>query len=108
MMTQKRIIARGPVERMSPTQFNVLEYDVERYLAEFHDAGCETVPEWDGKKPLKVTISSGEWVSQLNPGDVVEYELEPVERNDKKAPRGRKVGTRGVAMRILSRADQGG
>ena len=106
MTTQKpRILARGPVERMGK-QFNVLEHDTERYLSEFQGAGCETLVGWNGEKPLKVTINRGEWVSQLNPGDVVEYELEPVRRKDKTSPTGFKVGTRGVAMRIISRAGQ--
>jgi|SRR5271157_3187757 len=79
------ITARGKVERMGPNQFNVLVEDVDRYLAEFEEAGCGIRADWAGKKPLLVTISRREWVSQLHPGDEVEYVLEPVEH---KAPKG--------------------
>jgi hypothetical protein len=100
------ITARGKVKPMGRSQFNVLEEDVNRYLAEYKEAGCDTRADWAGKKPLLVTISRKEWVSQLHPGDEVEYVLRPVERNDKKSPTGKKVGTEGVSMTILSRADR--
>lgn len=90
---------------MGDSQFNVLVEDVESYLADFKAAGCETLAEWSGAKPLKVTISAKEWVDQLQRGDIVEYDLEPVRRNDKNVPGGTKVGTRGVAMRIISRVN---
>src|SRR5271157_666721 len=98
------ITARGKVERMGPNQFNVLVEDVDRYLAEFEEAGCGIRADWAGKKPLLVAISRREWVSQLHPGNEVEYVLEPVERKDKNSPTGFKVGVRGVSMTILSRA----
>lgn len=104
MTTQTRTItARGPVERMG-SQFNLLEYDDQRYLAELADAGVETIANWNGERPLRVTINRREWVDQLSPGDVVEYVLEPVRRKCKDSPSGFKVGTRGIAMRIISRA----
>ena len=98
------ITARGKVERMGPNQFNVLVEDVDRYLAEFKEAGCGIRADWAGKKPLWVTISREKWVSQLHPGDEVEYVQEPVRRKDKNSPSGFKVGTRGVSMTIVSRA----
>lgn len=97
------ITVRGKVEPMGPTQFNVLVEDVDRYLAELKAAGCGTKPDWAGKKPLLVTIGRKEWVSQLHPGDEVEYVQKPVTRKDKKSPTGFKVGTEGVSMTILSR-----
>ncbi len=100
------ITARGPVKKMGATQFNVLEYDTDRYMAEFERAGCDTKPGWSGSKPLLVTISRREWVSQLNPGDIVEYVLEPVRRKSEDSPTGFKVETKGIAMRIISRATQ--
>jgi hypothetical protein len=73
MMTERRLIpvlknrkaaamkptitARGKVERMGPKQFNVLVEEVDRYLAEFKEAGCGIRADWAGKKPLLVTIS---------------------------------------------------
>jgi len=66
------ITARGKVERMGSSQFNVLVEDVDRYRAEFDAAGCSIDAEWASKKPLLVTISRKEWVSQLHPGDEVE------------------------------------
>jgi hypothetical protein len=99
-----RIRARGPVERMGAKQFNVLEYDTERYLGEFRRAGCEIKAEWNGVKPLRITINRQKWVSQLKPGDVVEYVTKPVRRKDKASPSGYKVGTEGVSMTIISRA----
>ena len=98
------ITARGKVERMGSRQFNVLVEDVDRYRAEFDAAGCGIVAEWAGKKPLLVTISRKEWVSQLHPGDEVEYVMKPVKRKDKKSPTGFKIGVEGVSMAILSRA----
>ncbi len=103
---KQTITARGKVQPMGPNQFNVLVEDVDRYLAEYKEAGCGTRADWAGKKPLLVTISKREWVSQLHPGDEVEYVLRLVERNDKRSPTGRKVGTEGVSMTILSRADR--
>jgi hypothetical protein len=104
MATEKlTITARGPVERMGDRQFNVLEYDTERYLGELKQAGCGIKPDWNGSKPLRVTISRKEWVSQLNPGDVVEYVQRPVWRKDKHSPTGFKIGTAGIAVHIITR-----
>jgi len=103
---KSRITARGKVERMGSNQFNVLVENGERYRAEFKQAGCGTSETWAGENPLRVTISRKKWVSQLHPGDEVEYVLEPVRRKDKNSPTGFKVGTRGVSMTIVSRAGQ--
>ena len=51
-------------------------------LAEFKQAGCGIKAHWAGEKPLRVTISRKKWVSQLHPGDEVEYVQEPVRRKD--------------------------
>jgi hypothetical protein len=100
-----RIVAQGKVEPMG-NQFNVLVYGVEQYLDEFERAGCGTRADWNGTRPLRITINRKAWVSQLRPGDEVEYVLEPVRRKDKKSPTGFKVGTRGIALTIISRAAQ--
>ena len=98
------ITARGKVERMGSNQFNLLVENGEQFRAEFNEAGCEINEAWASENPLWVTINRKEWVSQLHPGDEVEYILEPVRRNDKNSPSEFKVGTRGVSMTILSRA----
>ena len=102
------ITARGRVERMGAHQFNVLKYDTERCLGEFTRAGCGIKPDWNGSKPLRVTISRQEWVRRLNPGDVVEYVQKAVRRKDKHEPSGFKIGTAGIAMHIISRPGQNG
>jgi hypothetical protein len=89
---------------MGRNQFNVLVQNKEQFQAELQRAGCQTNDAWAGADPLKATISRKEWVSQLSPGDEVEYVLKPVERNDKTSTCGKKVGTEGVSMTILSRA----
>jgi hypothetical protein len=91
---------------MGATQFNLRVENEEQFRADFKAAGCEIDAEWAGKKPLLVTISRKEWVSQLRPGDEVEYVMKPVRRKDKRSPTGSKVGVQGVSMTILSRADR--
>ncbi len=59
---KQTITARGKVQPMGASQFNVLEEDTDRYLAEFTAAGCDIRAEWAGKKPLLVTISRKEGV----------------------------------------------
>jgi serine/threonine protein kinase len=90
--------ARGPLERLGKSQWNVLVRNAEEMRAFWARHRIDTKLDWAGTSPPKATVSRGELVARCDDageGAEVEYDLEVEDRAT-----GR--GVSGVGLRVLS------
>lgn len=74
-----RITVIGPIERLGPSQWNVLVRNVQEMRDFWQEHRIDTKIDWAGMAPPKSTVSRSELVEVCNragEGTVVEYEME--------------------------------